>query len=407
MNVRPQDMGREPARVLYVVPRFPAASETFVAEEVLGVAARGRLAGVVALARPMPAQQARFGSRLEEAAALASYLPRMPAREALPALRLLGSEAFRQAGETGALLTLLRAMAVAGHARRTGANFIYAHWPRPSQVACLAAGMAGLPFGISVHAHEVAHDSAHFPIVLPRAALAAFCNAAAMHLLARLCPAAAERFHLVYHGVDLGAFEARPMPPFDGLLRIATAGRLTPTKGFDRLILAVARLSARGVPVHLNIIGEGGDRASLEALARSLGVCGQVTFKGWVSHERMPALLADAHLFALLPDVNFHDGLPNVVLEAMALGRPVLLSALPAAAEAVDHGVEGFVVGLKDFASALADICASLVADPARLAPLGKAARARICREHDRLLHLDRLVDLFDRSAAIVPTGAN
>lgn len=394
-----------PARVLYVVPRFPVASETFVAEEVLGVAARGRLAGLVALARPTDAQAAQLGSRMKEAAGLATYLPRVAIREALPALGLLGPRAFRRAGESNTLLVLLRAMAVARHARETGAGFIHAHWPRPSEVAALASAMSGIPFGISVHAHEVAHDAGHFPDILPRVAMVSFCNAAAMRLLAERYPDAAGRFHLLYHGVDVDGFGAVPMPGLDGPLRIAAAGRLTPTKGFDRLIRAVARTAERGVPVHLTIAGDGGERAALEALASSLGVAGQVSFRGWVPHEDMPALLAGAHLFALLADTNFHDGLPNVVLEAMALGRPALLSPLPAAAEAVSHGEDGFILEAGNLADRFADACAALVSDPKRLARMGRAAAARIRRQHDRAVHLDRLVDLFDRSAAAAPAG--
>jgi glycosyltransferase involved in cell wall biosynthesis len=351
-------------------------------------------------------QQARFGRRLAEAAGLATYLPRIPVREALPALRLLGPDAFRRAGNRGALPTLLRAMAVAGHARRTNADFIHAHWPRPSEVACLASALTGIPFGISVHAHEVMHDAGHFPEVLPRAALASFCNAAAMRLLADRCPVAAERFHLHYHGVDPVLFEKKPIPPIDGVLRIAAAGRLTPTKGFGRLILAVARTCARKIPVHLTIVGDGAECSALEAFAKSLGVVGQISFRGWVPQEDMPALLAETHLFALLPDTNFHDGLPNVVLEAMALGRPAILSALPASAEAIEDGVEGFILRAGAPADAFADICASLIADPARLARMGAAAAARVRRQHDRNVHLDRFVDLIDRSAGAVPAAA-
>lgn len=406
--VKPRLAGaaRGAARILYVVPRFPVGSETFVAEEVLGIAARGRLAGVVALARPTPAQQAQFGSRMKEAAGLATYLPRVPVGEALPALHLLGPSVFRGAGEGSSLLILLRALAVARHARRTGADLIHAHWPRPSEIACLASAMTGIPFGISVHAHEVAHDAGHFPEILPRAALVAFCNAAAMRLLAERFPAAAGRFHLLYHGVDTGSFAAAPMPAVIGPLRIVAAGRLTRTKGFDRLIRAVARAQARDVAVHLTIVGEGGERAALEALVASCGVADRVSFRGWVPHEQMPPLLAEAHLFALLPNTNFHDGLPNVVLEAMALGRPALLSPLPAAAEAVSHGGDGFILESEDDLDGFADVCAALAADPARLARMGAAAAGRVRAEHDRAVHLDHMVALFDRSVARLQSDA-
>lgn len=391
-------------RILYVVPAFPAPSETFVAEEVIGVRRRGADIRVAALSRPSADQRSRLGPRLRELADGATYLPRLPLGPGLaaaalrPDMRALNAEiARRSAHRTSGLARLARAAAVAQLARAHRADLIYAHWPRPSEVALLAHRLTGIPVAFSVHAHEVAHDGGHFGLAFEAAEFLAFCNRAAMeHLLGSLPDAARSKAHLVYHGVDFSDFPPAPMPAVDGPLRIVSAGRLTPTKGFDRLIEAVSLARAQGVPVELNILGEGGQKAELEALVRRLGLEGEVRLLGWTPHEAMAGHLAAAHAFALLADVNFHDGLPNVVLEALAVGRPAVVSPLPAAAEAVHHGRNGYVLSAKDALQEFVDLCRSWRERPELLSSMGAEAARLVREEHDRNLQLDRLTALFE-----------
>ena len=84
--------------------------------------------------------------------------------------------------------------------------------------------------------------------------------------------------------------------------------------------------------------------SELKRLAAELDFSDRLSMPGWVAQESVARFMQEAHVFALLADTEFHDGLPNVVLEAMASGRPVILSPLPAASEAVTSGQEGFVL---------------------------------------------------------------
>lgn len=396
------------ARVLYVTPRFPVPSETFVAEEVLGMHERGRLVGVVALACPTADQVGHLAPRSRSVGALTTYLTRFPVARALRAITLLSPTVISQAAHlqrrssvrASSLARLVRALAVADFVRTSEASLIYAHWPRASEVAYLASIMTGVPFAISVHAHEVMHDSGHFPILLRAARFSAFCNRAAMTLLARNVPGHEQRMHLIYHGVDLERFTANPLPTFSGRLRILAAGRLTPTKGFDRLIRGVAATTQRGVDVHLQIAGVGSALADLQRLAAELNVADRVQFLGWVSHEQMPLLLRDVHLFALLAATNYHDGLPNAVLEAMASGRAVIVSALPAAHEVITDGVSGLILRDYNNPECFADTCSTLLEDPECMTQIGHAAAAAVHTDHNRAAQLDRLAALMDESSA-------
>jgi len=389
--------------VLYVLPRFPAASETFVAEEVLGLRARGHIVTAVALARPTEVQISKMGERLKSLICTTVYLPRVPllnlgslvwAKSSARALnvRMLGDAP----GLVHSYLRFARAAAIAKHARQCRADLIYAHWPRPSEVALLAGEISGLPVGLSIHAHEVAHDNGHFPIAFERIRFAAFCNGAAMnYLLSRLPRDARRKAHLIYHGVDIGQFPRTPLPSFDGVLQVITAGRLTPTKGIDRLIRIMAMARDRGVAVALTVIGDGSQKSDLEALASGLGLLGRVRFVGWVPHEEMRELLSGAHVFALLADDTFHDGLPNVVMEAMSLGRPCILSPLPAASEVVEHGVNGYILARVDAPGEFVNCCAALAKDPDKLSRWSRAAAETAHARYDRAGQLDRLCELF------------
>ena len=392
-------------RLLYIVDQFPVASETFVAAEIEGMRQRGHVVEVAALKRPTPGTLQKMGPGLRSLIAGTHYVPRISALASAryfwtPSAHRLNWRIAREATcKAKPLLRLTRAMTVARLADQLRAQRIHAHWPRPTEVALLASLLTGLPVSASIHAHEVAHDNGHFPAAFEMLDFATFCNTAAMELLlSKLADPAQSRSHLIYHGVDASTFPQVALPSIDGVLRIVTAGRLTPTKGFDRLIEAVGRAKGHGLEVSLTILGDGGGKDRLVQLAAALGVGDQIDFAGWLPHEQMHGMLAQHHLFALLADDSFHDGLPNVVLEAMATGLPVILSPLPAAKEAVVDGKSGLILSAVDAVDEMVELCIRLWSEPDRLRSLGDAAARAVRLQHDRSAQLDRLAALFSVS---------
>jgi len=179
-----------------------------------------------------------------------------------------------------------------------------------------------------------------------------------------------------------------------------SAGRLTATKGFSRLLHLLAQLDRQSVPAELTIVGDGSQREVLTALAGELGISERVRITGWVEPAALRQAFAASDVFCLLADTTYHDGLPNVVLEAQALGRPVLISSLPAAAEAVTHGVDGFVIEPDDTEGACR-VLTQLAREPALRQRIAAAARARVERQHDARHHLGQLHQLLlSRSGA-------
>lgn len=386
-------------RVAYIIGSFPLRSETFVYREIMGLRESGLQVDVISVSRPTAAQagnalEATRGLNIEYIAlpsAVAALAQRVPRRVLEFNSRLQRCATL----QSKKWLRLGRALAIASRVQRGGYERIHSHWPYGHQLAALAHLMTGVPSSISVHAHEVAHDNGHFASVFELVDFAAFCNdAARRYLLQRFPQIPAQKCWLIYHGVDLAEFRAVPLPPVGERLRIVSAGRLTATKGFPRLLRVVAQLGQQGVPAELTIVGDGSQREALLSLAAELGIAERVKITGWVEPLLLRRAFESSDVFCLLADTTFHDGLPNVVLEAQALGRPVVLSALPAAAEAVSDGVEGFVVEPDDVATACRALT-RLAREPGLREQLAKAARDRVERQHDARYHLGQLQQLL------------
>ena len=302
--------------------------------------------------------------------------------------------------KTNAYARLLRAGALARRCQELKITHLHAHWPCATQIAYLVHRLNGLPFSVSIHAHEVEHDYGHFPAVFDALSFATFCNHAAMdRLLGRLGPGARRKSRLVYHGVDLGGFGALPFPDAPGPLRVISAGRLTRTKGFDRLVRACARYKQLGGAIELTLLGEGSLSESLRQISREKDFEQNLHLPGWLSHDQVATRMADSHLFALMADTNFHDGLPNVLLEAMACARPAIISPLPAAGEAITNGVEGYVLRSADDEAGMVEALQNCASRRATLGLMGAAARARVTQAFDQDLHGRSLLELFQGSA--------
>jgi glycosyltransferase involved in cell wall biosynthesis len=192
-----------------------------------------------------------------------------------------------------------------------------------------------------------------------------------------------KKLRVIYNAVDLAAYQDLPSR---GEIRarlglsgrvVLTAARLAPWKGVDRLIAALPAWREAVPEANLVVVGDGPERASLERLARETGVAGAVRFVGQVPHERMPLYLRAAEVFVLY---SGYEGLPHVVLEAMAAGIPVVVSHKGGLPEVVEDGVTGLLVKWGD-ETALTEAVRRVLGDAALARRLGEAGRARVERD--------------------------
>lgn len=231
----------------------------------------------------------------------------------------------------------------------------------------------------------------------------AFHKAAAVH-----CVSAAIRDEAMQYGLDPAkAVIIRPavdpdvFRPADGknedggLLRLITTGSLIWRKGYEYALVAVRQLVDRGVPLRFDIIGSGPENQRLLYTIRDLALDEYVFLHGRLSPADVVARLQAADVFLL---ASLSEGISNAVLEGMACGLPVVTTAVSGMAEAVDDGVEGFVVPSRD-AAAMAEALSALWRDPELRRRMGAAGRIRVQRDFRLSDQADAFVDLF-RSVA-------
>jgi glycosyltransferase involved in cell wall biosynthesis len=278
---------------------------------------------------------------------------------------------------------------VAAHLHGTEVAAVHGYFAHtPADVAARAAERLGIPFGFSAHARDARKVE---PDELTRrgrgASVVIACNTDVAATL-RERDVAAE---LVPHGVDSSHF----VPRHDAVsgrdrVRLLAVGRLVEKKGFAILLSAVARLA---IPFSLRIVGEGPEHGQLRREIERLGLVDRVTLAGGRTHADLPDEYADADLVvvpSVLDRTGDRDGLPNVVLEAMAAARPVVASRIAAIPTAVVHRQTGLLVDAGD-AAALAEAIRALAADAILRERLGQAGRARVVRDFGMRECTDRL----------------
>jgi glycosyltransferase involved in cell wall biosynthesis len=198
-----------------------------------------------------------------------------------------------------------------------------------------------------------------------------------------------DRLRCVGHFVDIGGLEPKTEPGGS----VVFAGRLSAEKGVDTLIEAIGRLGRAG---RLSVAGEGPERARLEALSGEVAP-GRVRFLGRLGKADMVSLLRSATVVAV--PSRWYENQPMIVLEALALGVPVVASDMGGLPELVETGVNGALVPPEDD-EALAVALAALLDHPRQALEMGRAARAQVALTHDPGRHLERLEEIYGEAGA-------
>jgi glycosyltransferase involved in cell wall biosynthesis len=402
-----------PARdvdLVVVVNGFPRLSETFVLQELLDLEQRGVRLHLVALLRPdEPVEQAGVAALR----APVEYLPevaraqrRLLARTAHAALFLHRGARYLNAISDVVLAPdysrrrLAQAAFLAHRIARLGFPPVYIHFAhKPATVGRFAARLAGVPYALSAHAKDVwLTPSQELATKVREATMVLTCTAEGRSRLEAL-GGGATPVRLIHHGVDIVPRE--PHHASDGPPVVLSVGRLVPKKGHATLVRAAGLLAERGVPFTLRIAGEGEEWPRLQRLVYEQRLDDRVLFLGPLGQAEVSDEYARADVFALpcrqLPNGD-RDGIPNVILEAMVQGLPVVSTKLAGVAEAVDHDESGLLVA-QDDEHALAQALQRLLSDAGLRARLGAAGRGRVSEHFDRARHLPAV------HAALVEAG--
>ena len=407
-------------RVAFVVKGYPRLSETFIAQEILGLEARGLDILIVSLRRPTDAAVHPVHQQI---AAPLLYLPEYLYAEPLRVWR--GWRRARRLPGYGAArrrwLADLRRDPTPNRVRRFGQALVlaaelpaeierlHAHFLHtPASVARYAALLRGLGWSLSAHAKDIWTIPAwEAREKLAEAAWAVTCSRVGEQRLASLAGPAA-RVDLLYHGIDLARFPAAPARPPGGdgsdsarPVRLLSVGRAVAKKGYDDLLAALALLP-RGLAWRLVHIGGGPLAGALRQQADALGLGASIEWRGACPQPDVLAAYREADLFVLAakaaPDGD-RDGLPNVLIEAQSQGLACLATDLSAIPELIRHGENGLLAPPGDPA-ALARLLEGMIRDPATRTRLGAAGAALVRKRFGSEAGLDALARRFGLIAA-------
>jgi glycosyltransferase involved in cell wall biosynthesis len=293
------------------------------------------------------------------------------------------------------LAYVIEAAYLAGRLRAKGVQHLHNHIGENSAtVAMLAAAMADIPFSLTIHGPGEFDHPMEIALgeKIRRSAFVAAISSFGRSQLWRWCAADQWRkIHIVHCGVDESFLGQTPSAPPDNP-RLVSIGRLSEQKGQLVLVEAAAAVARDGTKFELVLIGDGPMRVQLETAIQRSGLNGIVRLAGWMDSAAIRRELIASRALVM---PSFAEGLPVVIMEALALGRPVLSTAIAGIPELVRDGVNGWLVAAGS-ASELADGFRRILrTPPADLARMGEAGADAVGREHNAAIEAGKLAELF------------
>ncbi len=402
-------------KVAYVLVWFPKASETFVFREVCELRKLGMAVEVVTLYGPLnkdldaamtdyagPVTRLGLKKAPEMLRDLLWWLRRRPRTS----LRCLASmfrrwRSWETAGE--ALISIFCGFSFARMFLARGIEHIHADWANgPATAAWTASRLSGLPFSFTGRAGDI------FP---PDGALrekARDCCAIRTDVarnvpyLVEQAQVAADKVQLIHAALALDVDQsAAPqlVPPYT----LLAVGRFVPKKGYDVLLKALNLLRKQGIDATLTLAGSGPEERRLKKLCQELALTDAVRFPGFAPHNAVPDLLRQADCFVMSSRVSptgDRDGIPNVILEAMAHGLPVVGTDVSGIGEVVQDNVTG-VLAAADDPQALAQGIAKLLQDKERALALARAGQQLVQERFDPQARARDLAELYARCSRL------
>jgi len=380
-------------RIAYMTGQYPRATDTFIQREVAALRSRGVHVQTFSIRKP--ASKENVGPEQEAERERTFYvLPPCPWAMFTSHLRLLLGNPRRYFRALRTMLTVrppgLKAFVwqcayfaeagiVARRVRELGIVHLHNHFSNSScSVAMLSAEMGGFTFSFTMHGPAEFYEPKYWRVdeKVRRAKFVACISHFARSQAMVFAPQEHwGKLHVVHCGVSPEQFEPRRHEGRGS--RLLFVGRLAAVKGLPVLLEAVAHLAKDRQDVTLVVAGDGPDRAKLEAQAKRLGIGSRVEFRGYQSQAQVREVLRQTDVFAM---ASFAEGVPVVLMEAMAAGVPVIATRIAGVPELVEDGVSGFLVPPGE-PQTIAEKAAMLLDNAELRNRFGAAGRAKVERE--------------------------
>jgi len=409
-------IGGRPQRVAYVLKRFPRLSETFVLNEILELERQGVEVEIFSLLKPPeePRHEMLAGVR-----APVTYLPRGRALETwrvqtdaedaavadlLDEGRLPFPELLQGKAPGDAAQICLKAMTLAMLAASRQVDHMHAHFGTDATTtALLASRLSGIPFSYTAHARDIYHtylgreadDAIRRRKIAEAAAVVTVSDYNRAYLSRLAAPGTADHIHRIYNGINLDRFaykaDDRAVDVF------VCVGRLIEKKGFRHLVEACRLLLDSGRKFRCVIVGEGPEREALEAQIRESGLEEHISLIGPRRQEDLLGLMTMGTAMVLpcvVSESGDRDGLPTVLLEALAVGLPAISTTVAGIPEIITDGQTGLLVPPAD-PPRLAEAMGTLLDQPDLRQRLAEAGRRKAEWDFDLRVSVAALKRLF------------
>jgi len=296
------------------------------------------------------------------------------------------------------LIYLAEACVLLGWLEEKQITHLHAHFGTNSTtVAMLCQALGGPSYSFTVHGpYEFDHaDNLALGEKIERASFVATISSFSRSQLYRLCSYEQwEKIHVIHCGVD-SLFLHQPTSVISDTPNIVCVGRLCEEKGQMLLVEAINILAKQGLKCHLTLVGDGPLRPQIEALIKKYNLQTQVQITGWASGNDVQKYILESRTMVL---PSFAEGLPVVLMEALALERPVISTYIAGIPELVKPGVNGWLVPAGSVEELVEAIRTVLESPIERLEIMGKAGTISVQRQHDISQEAVKLANLFRSS---------
>jgi len=277
-------------------------------------------------------------------------------------------------------------------------DHVHAHFmDRVATIALVVGRFLGIPYSVTAHANDIYVDPVLLPEKMSEAKFVATCTEYNKSYLEQFGDGLFNhKLHCIYHGLAVDHYSPEENRKSE-TCRILSVGQLKEKKGFDYLLLACRILADRGCSFNCQIVGEGPLREFLTSRIKELSLENLVQLCGALPHEQVIEKYQAANIFvlpAILASDGDRDGIPNVILEALTMGLPVVSTQHSAIPEVVKEGKNGLLVPPAD-QHALADALEKLITNPDYAKELGSRGRDIVIEKFDPLTNSRLLLDQF------------